>query len=204
MMKYLGFVVAVALVAGGAFGNLLVNGGFESGVTGDWSSSPKAYELNSSIHGPGAPVEGANYGSMQTGGNDTSPYLVWQTVAVPAGTPALKFSGSWAGGENGWSADHGVWLFDGTATTGGSLWEDVLHFDNGQGTGWRPFDVTVPAPGGGFAGDQATVVYGWINGSGGWSNGSATHADALDLTAIPEPGTILLGLAGLALLRRRR
>ena len=205
-MKYCGLVVAAVLIAGGAFGNLLVNADFEAGVTADWSSTPKAWEINSTIHGPGGAAEGANYGSMQTGGNSTAPYLVWQTVSVPAGTPALNFSGSWAGGEAGtWSGDHGVWLFDGTATTGASLWEDVLHFDAGQGTGgWRPFDVTVPTPGGGLDGDQATVVFGWINGSGGWSDGSATHGDAFDLTAVPEPATMLLGLAGLALLRRRR
>ena len=200
-MKYCGLVVAAVLIAGGAFGNLLVNADFEAGVTADWSSTPKAWEINSGIWGPGASPTGGNYGSIQTGGNDTSPYLVYQTVTLPAGTPAINFTGNYAGGQLAVAADVGVWVYDGAGVGGTVLDSDFVNVNN-QGLGWTGFDLDV-APGS-FTADQVTVAFGWQNFVGGWSNGSAAHGDSFDLTAVPEPATMLLGLAGLALLRRRR
>ncbi len=169
----------------------LINGDFENGTTG-WSGH---IELNSLIHGPGPGPVGSNKGSNQTGGG-VGTYEMYQIVTGL--NPALLYSldGFIAGGTLDAAADLRVILAGDTTDQLVANLPDIYSF------GWTPYTLSAfPTAGGDLRVSYEIAIL------GGWSNGTAIHADGLTLIPIPipEPSSLaLLALAGLPLLRRLR
>ena len=201
MRLFIGLAV-LAMVVAPASANLLSDseGGFED----PWPSSPNAWqgpiERDSSIHGPGGPAEGSHYGTVQGAhGTNADKYAYLTSIMVPP-SEQITLTGLVAGGTvntpNG--AELYIQLLDGSNDGSPVMGEWRVTLPNGYGTGWIPFDPIVAHPTDG----HVTIKFGTKILSG-WSDGTAIHLDALNLT--PEPASLgLFALAGLPLLRRRR
>jgi hypothetical protein len=190
-----GIAVAVALVASPAAANLLDNGDFTAGTAG-WSSTQGGFGVGGAIWDPGDPPSNTPRAHVQSG-NAVGNWLAYQTVNLDNPGEDLTLTGWYAWGA--WApAEHGVFVFDGGSPSGTILSKASAVVASGPtSAGWAPVDLNFTAPG-----SQVTVAFGWINGAA-WSNGNATFA--ADLVLVPEPASLLLlGLAGLPLLRRRR
>lgn len=191
-MALLGWVVAPAA------GNMLTNGDFTAGTSG-WASTLGGFGVGPSIWDPGDPPSNTPRAHVQSG-NANGNWLAYQTVNLANPGEDLTLTGylsvgAWA------AAEHGIFVFDGGAPSGTILDKvSVTKATTGAPTlfvPWSPIALNFTAPG-----TQVTVAFGWING-GGWHDGNATYA--ADLVLVPEPSSLLLlGLAGLPLLRRRR
>ena len=194
MVLVFGAVVAEA--------DILTNGGFETGDLTGWTLDPP--RQNADFPGGGEQQEGAvAFREIQSYyGDDRDPGHLYQTVPVPAGDWIVSFSGY---------AKRYV-LGDGFALqpTWGSMTveltvDDVVEWSETWAADdtWYNFDYTTPAP---------VTVAGNLDVHLRWETepgvGSKTFdvvlADGWELSAVPEPGVLLLGAAGLALLRRRR
>jgi len=160
-----------------AQGQLLTNGGFETGDCTGWTSEPSGdpCEVDSGIFGPGGPDSGFHYGSVQTGGSAAQ--AAYQSVA---GSGNFNLTGYYAGGMNcdqsgppSSPRDVFVQLIDGD-NHGALLAEAKQSADFTIGFGWMPFDLTGTASSG-----TVTVRFG--HSGGDWVEATATHVDTLEL-----------------------
>ena len=198
-MRLLIGLAVLAMVVAPVSANMLSDseGGFED----PWPSVPNPWqgdiERDSSIHGPGGPYAGDHYGSVQRGGPPGDRYAYLTSIMVPP-SEAITLTGVVAGGTLDSPADLYIQLLDGSNVGSPVMGEWRVTLPTTYGFGWMPFDPIVAHPTDG----HVTIKVG-INIQGGWSNGTAIHVDALNLT--PEPASLgLFALAGLPLLRRRR
>ena len=197
----------LALVSATAHANLLSNGSFESHTTGIGSTGYcyLGYNCPGSLSGwsAGAPIIGANSGPWGTpsslGGwsasyGDTVIGLqnnswVEQTLTLAAGTYTLSWADAGRAGYQ--NTSYQVWL-DGNT---------IGSYSTVAGEAWDGQSLTFTVAAGGS--HQLRMQGLAVNYDG------TAFIDNLSLTtAVPEPGTASLGLAGLALLagvaRRRR
>lgn len=167
-------VCALCLFAMGssAQGQLLTNGGFETGDCTGWTSEPSGdpCEVDSGIFGPGGPDSGFHYGSIQTGG--TAAQAAYQSVA---GSGNFNLTGYYAGGVLAPQSARDVFvqLIDGD-NNGAVLAEAKQTANITIGFGWMPVDLTGTASSG-----TVTVRFG--HSGGAWADATATHVDTLEL-----------------------
>ena len=179
-----GVVLALAMPASAG----LVNGGFEDGLTG-WTCTNVMNDPSTNLPSPHN-LEGdhragdSNCDSRDGGGSQVAlcdpdlpePNECHLTGGLAGGGPANSYFVSITGecGSDG-------------VTWGGGIFN------------WSMFDLVIPD----CCMHDVTVEFG-MDGNGAWG-AAGYHIDALVLECIPEPASLLLlGLAGLPLLRRRR
>ncbi|NIM51810.1 MAG: hypothetical protein GTO22_21615, partial [Gemmatimonadales bacterium] len=146
----------------------LENGDFEDG-SASWSGDCTD---SSTIWNPGGAKQGSKWGSVQEGGA-RDPKFAWQTVA--ADSIPTQLTGYMADGTHAYH-DHVVQLIDGDEN-GVVLAEFRQTNGPGESHSWRSIGTLTGTPTSGYV----TVKFGWINNSGSWSDGTATHVDDLQL-----------------------
>ena len=194
-------VLALALPASAA----LVNGDFETGDLSGWTTdgnvrlNPDSYvpDPRPSVAVPTVLDQAAPVADGQSRAGDghcqSRNSLGWQEAYCPVNPVKDCYLVGWlAGGASG-GLDY--WVRAGTApgdaTYGELKLSGVLNW------------TLVQIPIGPCLGQSVTVSFG-STGDGTWG-AAGYHVDGLDLVCIPEPATglLLLGLAGLPLIRRR-
>ena len=192
-----------------ASANMLQNGSFETGDTSWWPSSRSGaigyYTDGTDWNNPPEATcdGGSHWGTM--GGGASGVYWGWAYQEV-AYTGSVVLDGCIKGGLAG-GGTFAVYLVDGpySSTEDGSPLKTTSIIDKAEiplvgGMSWTAVNLSGNASSG-----TVTVVWGLTSVPGnGQPWGSQTiHGDAFNL--VPEPATIaLLGLGGLALLRKRR
>ena len=174
-------VCALCLFAMGssAQGQLLTNGGFETGDCTGWTSEPSGpeCEVDSTIFTPGGPDSGFHYGTVQTGGEPAQ--AAYQSVA---GSGNYNLTGSYAGGVLAPQSARDVFvqLIDGD-NTGTVIAEAKQTANITIGFGWMPVNLT-----GTVSSGTVTVRFG--HSGGAWADATATHVDTLELIGGGAPG----------------
>jgi len=228
-MKKILFALAILAIAASAQANLLVNGNFEAGGSppagwtfdrATWAPNflgqPDTAAGNDGVWNPGSTPEGSWVGRKSVGTNLAGSYWIYQVINTTADT-IYSITGLYAGGVGG------AQNFNGTA-----WWEVVVAqggYDpnNIDGSGPRQLiaKTEIGGPGSGFGwtpvagqftatGTQVTVAlkYGVWTPDWQW-NYFGAYWDAFDVSAIPEPASLLalgsglVGLAGFAIRRRK-
>lgn len=210
--RHTGLALAAGLAiaaAPAAAQNLVVNGSFESPGSGQtqivtvpdgWTLMDTANGVDIIGAGLGGSVaaDGLQFLDLIGGGAGAFPSGVYQDLMLTAGTPyRLAFAYNGARYDNG-SPTSGAVLH----ASLGSLWQGSYGVDalnafpsNGPATPWQTVSETITAP--------STGVYrlSFRTDSGAWGS---PYVDAVSVTAVPEPGTWAMALAGmLAILVRR-
>jgi len=196
-MKRLIALAALAATAGAAHANLVVNGSFEANLQGanswsiyphlhGWTGAARGIELRNNV--AGAAFHGVNFVELDTTGNSA----IWQDIGtVVGGQYLLSFAYS-ARPHTGNTNDIQVFWNNQLLTT--------LAGSNGTASHqWQVYNFNVTGAG---ALTQLRFAAAGVSDSYGGS------LDAVSVTAVPEPETYALLLAGLAvvgsLARRRR
>ena len=189
-------LAAAGLMVSPVFGqNLLTNGDFEASPPNDGWSVFTDFDRPEHQPGGGTP-SGSHYGSVQAGGSDIVRLGNHAPVATSGvGAKNVTLTGFWGAGTTCSGPNSGqpcnnlvvrspvVRVHDGDAL-GPIAAEEKITLDSGigedplipNGLDWTPFTIA-----GTVSSGQATVEFGWVDGNGQWSDGTATHADALDL-----------------------
>ena len=190
-----------AAIAASAFAaqaqNLVVNGSFEDNsiTAGHWITVPSALgwtgtpniEIRNSIAGNAQ--QGSNFVELDTSGNSG----MFQNVAASAGWYQLSF---WYSAREGVAAGS-----NGLNFTFGNLSGSVLANVAGAASGnvWQQYTANVLLSGG-----TTSLIFNAI----GASDSLGGSLDNVSVTAVPEPETYAMMLAGLALMgtiaRRRK
>jgi hypothetical protein len=193
----MGLVLAMAASA-----NLITDGDFEAPDASAWTYVSAGWGSGYawSTESGGNPGEGAELTWGSGGGNGSQALL--QTFNAPGGVSTLEISWDWANvaaGGNGW---YEVLLLNGTGASwdGPAAGELIAKEEYGFGTdnnnpSWHAGSASVPVTPGG----QYTIG---LKAGGNPAGTNSAHFD--NVRVIPEPGTVLLGVAGLAFLIRRR
>jgi hypothetical protein len=192
--------------------NLLVNGNFNSpepggSLDGWWTSTEDPANETVTLIGPGGGYDGSPYVEMWNA-TDSYSVRIGQTINVTAGQK-IQESGMYA--DSFWGGA-GITLWFYQTPTASGVWDgDVIGWawyqiyrhtstewdvgDNVQGDGtWKSFiSQEITAPAGTLCALYKVEQWGW----------STTAFD--NLVVVPEPATmVMLGLGGLALIRRKR
>jgi hypothetical protein len=201
---FLGLMVCAMLISSSAFANMLQNGSFEDPVVPEGSNFIEFpvlpnWTIANSIYyvtfkqGGFAPVDGLNEFYL-FGGTATQ-----NVGAITANTVyTLNFA---TGIPDGQTAIYSEIVLLSQYTDGGVVYTDrvaainlgdVITTTNQLVYGTLSFD---------------SAIYPWVAGRNMLvqiSSGTMLHLDDFDLTAIPEPVTMVLMAAGLAMLRRKK
>lgn len=165
-----------------SFGNLLVNGDFESNFTGGadgllsagWSKAPGTNNamFDGTTHTPNPlHFQGNHHGSTDIGGNSAATAIIYQTVNVMPGGQ-LHLTGALNGGTTGPPCTFFVRLHDGADYNAPVLAAfEVTEF----GTTWSQVQLDAMP-----TGNQVTLSWGYTRAGGPWGI-IATHADAFNL-----------------------
>lgn len=207
--QYLWAVLALAFAgAGPAEAQLITNGGFEGGTTGQFGSATipnwLVWGSDGWHHGDAGLFHGGSL-AIKTWSDTTG---IYQDFSAAAGlsydVSSYALSGS-ADALTGWDGVLKVeWFQTGVGSVGT---QEVGRFE-GSGVdplgAWKLVSGTVVAPTGA---DQGRLVMHLVTDGAGPRSGSLNWDDAsVTLTAIPEPSSVVLlglGLAAIAGLRRR-
>jgi len=159
--------------------NLIQNGSFENGLTA-WTSSGVGLFL-----GFGGAADGGNFANIQGGG------LVYQDFATtPGAIYHLRFA---MAGNINWPGPITMDTLWGSNVVAQTTWNPAGHNINNLGWIYTDLDLTA-------SGSQTRLTFenpGALN--------QQPFLDAISVVQVPEPSNILLlGLAGLVALKRRR
>jgi len=211
MRNVLCAVALVGFLAAGASANLLVNGDFSAGLSGwtYWNAPWGTVTVDTAgCPNPGNPEPSASHSTGHGSGG------IYQVVAVAPGT-VVTVDADWTGDlkDAGWAE---VMLFSpsagediaGRIDAGNAA--DIAYKKDSWGMNpptawdWEPASLSPHPSGNGgtiTVGADGLVVVATKLGTVGAANWACFD----NITLVPEPATMaLLGLSGLALLRRRR
>ncbi len=171
----------LAVLAGAAQANLLVNGGFEGGgsspCAAGWLRSsanfpPAVCKYDGTVHYPVPPTyEGLHRGSTDLQTSGAGDAHIYQVVSVDSGKP-VRLTGKIAGG-----ATVAGYTFFARIHDGGNLAAPALAAFETPSVGWQDVDIS-----GTPTGTQVTVEWGFSGSTAlNWSY-LACHADAMVLT----------------------
>ena len=188
-MKTVGWVAALVLVclAGGAQAELIVNGNFDTDLSG-WNYTPGTSGNHTEWYND---VAGGYGGNACMGGVTT----IWQantTHPFAAGeTYNISFRASGEGGTHGLMAR----FYDGTTNTMLSILElDTEDLGTGSPVDFKLYSLS-------YVVDASRVGHTWEIDFDTFGAGAVwCSVDCVSVTAVPEPGTMVLlsvGLAGL-------
>ncbi len=180
-MKKLLFVGLATVFATAAFGQLVVNGDFETGDFTGWTIDAQSAYMSVTTLYAHSPTHSEQTGALTADGD-----AMHQIITDTSGQSyTLSFWAFQTGGGAGSSDVHFEWngtdTFNGQVNTGSSNAAFTQYTANVVGTGSDRLDVLA------------------------WNSPAFNYIDDISLTAAPEPASMAaLGIGLLAFLRRRR